>query len=112
MKRTRRRIGLSASLAATMALTGAGPALAGHVPGHPAKRGGQGPKLITGNPGKGATVIHCHRLGGKSVLVITPSGQVRGGCRGVTAPLPRAVFEALPENVRELLPPFLVPPVE
>ena len=97
MNRRIRRIGLTAGLAATMASAGAAPASAE-------------PKLVTGNPGQGATVIHCNRLpGGKSVLVITPSGRVAGNCRGVTAPLPREVFEALPPNVRALLPPALVP---
>ena len=91
MKRTLRRIGLSASLAATMALAGAAPAVAGHSLGHPAKSQGQGPKLITGNPGKGATVIHCKRMGvpgASGVIVITPKGKVNNNCRGLPAQLP------------------------
>ncbi len=111
MKRTVRRIGLAASLSATMALAGAGPALAQ----------GQGPKVVTGNPGKGATVIHCKRLapGANGVIVITPKGKVNNNCKGLPAelsgPLPtqlRELLEALPADVRELLPPVLqLPPL-
>ena len=118
MKRTLRRIGLSASLAATMALAGAGPALA-QLPVPPTKSQGQGPKLITGNPGKGATVIHCKRLGvpgARGVIVITPKGKVNNNCRGLPAQLPPGVqlppnlenlLRGLPEAVKALLPPAL-----
>ena len=117
MKRTFRTIGLSASLAATMALAGAGPALAGHSPVHLTKSQGQGPKLITGNPGKGATVIHCKRLApgvAKGVIVITPKGKVNNNCRGLPgtlpAPLPanlEQLLRGLPEAVKGQLPPVL-----
>ncbi|HEV2772407.1 MAG TPA: hypothetical protein VGV57_06205 [Thermoleophilaceae bacterium] len=92
MKPTFRRIALSASVAATMALAGAAPALGQ----------GTGPKVVTGNPGKGATVIHCNRLpGGKSVLVITPKGRVAGNCR--FAPGTELPPGTLPGNVLDLL---------
>jgi len=115
MKRTLRRIGLPASLAVTMALAGAGPALAGHAPGHPTKSQGQGPKLVTGNPGQGATVIHCKRLApgvAKGVIVITPKGKVNNNCRGLPAALPlpgnlEQLLRGLPADVKELLPPVL-----
>jgi len=107
MKRTFRRIGLSASLAATMALAGAAPALAQ----------GQGPKVVTGNPGKGATVIHCKRLApgvANGVIVITPKGKVNNNCRGLPAELPRPLpgnleqlLSGLPGAVKQLLPPAL-----
>lgn len=126
MKRTFRTIGLSASLAATMALAGAGPALA-HLPVHPTKgKGqgpkltksqGQGPKLITGNPGRGATVIHCKRLApgvANGVIVITPKGKVINNCRGLPgmlpAPLPanlEQLLRGLPVPVKGQLPPVL-----
>ncbi len=113
MKRTFRTIGLSASLAATMALAGAGPALAGHSPGHPTKSQGQGPKLVTGNPPK-TTVIHCKRAvpGSRGVIIIKlRKGVVRikNNCRGtggapVVLPLPIA------QEIVNLLPrPGLVP---
>jgi hypothetical protein len=117
MKRSLRRIGLSASLAATMALAGAGPALAGHSPLHPTKSQGQGPKLITGNPGKGATVIHCKRLApgvANGVIVITPKGKVNNNCKGLPAMLPaplpanlEQLLRGLPEAVKGQLPPVL-----
>ena len=125
MKRTLRRIGLSASLAATMALAGAAPAVAGHPLGHPTKSQGQGPKLITGNPGKGATVIHCKRLPGagaaaRGVIVITPSGNVHMNCRGLPPgfklPVPAAqqligLFPVgqFPAILVPLLPPEVLP---
>ncbi len=109
MKRSLRRIGLSASLAATMALAGAGPALAQ----------GQGPKLVTGNPGKGATVVHCKRLapGAKGVIVITPKGRVNMNCRGLPETLPGLPppLQGLPpgvlERLRGALPPIELPPI-
>lgn len=108
MKRSLRRIGLSASLAATMALAGAAPALAQ----------GQGPKVVTGNPGKGATVIHCKRVapGANGVIVITPKGKVINNCKGLPATLPGLppVLQGLPAGVlAKLLPtlPRIVPPI-
>lgn len=111
MKRTLRRIGLSASLAATMALAGAAPALAA----------GQGPKVVTGNPGKGATVIHCKRLApgvAKGVIVITPKGKVNNNCRGLPAALPlplpgnlEQLLRDLPGAVKGQLPPVLQLPL-
>lgn len=110
MKRSLRRVGLSASLAATMALAGAGPALAAGQ--------GQGPKVVTGNPGKGATVIHCKRIapGANGVIVITPKGKVINNCKGLPATLPGLPppLANLPGGVLErLLPtlPPIVPPV-
>ncbi len=119
MKRSLRRIGLGASLAATMALAAAGPALAaGKGQGSPTKSRGQGPKLVTGNPGKGATVIHCKRLapGANGVIVITPKGKVINNCKGLPATLPGLPppLQGLPTGVLErLLPtlPPIVPPV-
>lgn len=105
MKRSLRRIGLSASLAATMALAGAGPALA--------QGQGQGQKVVTGNPGKGATVIHCKRVapGASGVIVITPKGRVNNNCKGLPATLPSLPprLQRLPAGVLEKLLPALPP---
>jgi len=75
-----------------MALAGAGPALAGHSPGHPTKSQGQGPKLVTGNPPK-TTVIHCKRAvpGSRGVIIIKVRKgvvSVKNNCRGVPAGVP------------------------
>ncbi len=102
MKRTLRRIGLAASLSATMALAGAGPALAGHSPAHPKQ--GKGPKVATGHPPNGALVVHCKRLGvagakGVMVLKVQRNGpaKFRNKCRGLPPgfELPAAVAQRL-----------------
>ncbi len=82
-----------------MALFAAGPATAG-------------PKLITGNPGKGATVIHCKAMapGARGVIVITKKGKVNNNCSGLPATLARpAALMQLPQRVLNLLLPVLPP---
>ena len=125
MNRTLRRLVLSASLAATMALAGAGPALAHHSPGHPLKSQGQGPKVVTGNPPKTA-VIHCKRLapGARGVMIIKiRKGVVRpvkNNCRGLPpgfklpVPLARQLIGLFPVGqfpaiLVPLLPPEVLP---
>ncbi len=122
MKRSLRRIGLSASLAATMALAGAAPALAqgqgpkvvtGNPPGHPTKSQGQGPKLVTGNPPK-TTVIHCKRAvpGSRGVIIIKVRKgvvSVKNNCRGVPAGVPVLLPVPLAQQLVNLLPPGPVP---
>jgi len=113
MKLTLRKIGLLASVAATMALAGAGPALAGHSPGHPTKSQGQGPKLVTGNPPK-TTVIHCKRAvpGSRGVIIIKVRKgvvSVKNNCRGVPAGVPVLLPVPLAQQLVNLLPPGPVP---
>ncbi len=118
MKRSLRRIGLSASVAATMALAGAAPALAqGQGPkvvtGNPGKSQGQGPKLVTGNPPK-TTVIHCKRAvpGSRGVIIIKVRKgvvSVKNNCRGVPAGVPVLLPVPLAQQLVNLLPPGPVP---
>ena len=75
---TARKVGLTAAIVAAMAI-GASPAAAG-------------PKMITGNPGKGATVLHCKTLGApgaRGVIVVTPKGKVNNNCTGLPMTLAR-----------------------
>jgi hypothetical protein len=103
-KHTLRKTALAATLGGVMALGAASPAAAG-------------PKLITGNPGKGATVLHCKALGApgaRGVMVVTPSGRVNNNCRGLPATLQRtpalqAALAQLPAAVRQALEQALPP---
>ena len=93
-----RKAALAATLGGVMALGAASPAAAG-------------PKLITGNPGKGATVLHCKALGvpgARGVIVVTPSGRVNNNCTGlgmtlVRTPALQAALAQLPQAVRNAL---------
>ncbi len=97
-KHTVRKVALAATVGGVMALGAASPAVAG-------------PKLITGNPGKGATVLHCKALGApgaRGVIVVTPKGKVNNNCTGLPATLERtpalqAALAQLPEAVRNAL---------
>jgi hypothetical protein len=93
-----RRLGTAAAVGATIALFTAAPATAA-------------PKLITGNPGKGATVLHCKALGtpgARGVIVVTPKGRVNNNCSGLPAtfvrtPALNAALAQLPASVRNAL---------
>lgn len=85
MRRTVRSTALAVGVAATMALAGAGPGLAG-----PDGKG-KGPKEVTGNPPK-TTVIHCKRAfpgtraRGVMILKVRKNrASARNNCRGVPA---------------------------
>ena len=101
-----RRAALALSLAATMALAGAGPGLAGPK--------GKGPKLVTGNPPK-TTVIHCKRAfpgtraRGVMILKVRKNrASARNNCRGIPA---GAQFPApLAQRLLEILGGRPVPP--
>ena len=97
-KHTLRKAAIAATVGGVMALGAASPAAAG-------------PKLITGNPGKGATVFHCKATGApgaRGVIVVTPSGRVNNNCKGlgmtlVRTPALQQALAQLPAAVREAL---------
>ena len=96
-KHALRKVGLTSAIVAAMAI-GASPAAAA-------------PKMITGNPGKGATVLHCKTLGApgaRGVIVVTPKGKVNNNCTGLPTTLVRtpalvAALAPLSATVRNAL---------